>query len=221
MQTGTHPLEDGPQHCALRFRYSCFSPEAHDIAISLPICQLPRIHHLLPLGEEKSHAKLMTGHRARSLLHQLAHDLMRCNRHRADICSVEPKADRIERIDVDPFRQPRLAAQKSFQLNAKGAGEGVREGRQQQTRVRLRAGQMCGSMQRNDGFSSAGRAGDASRAREVALDPGPLLRMKKDRPFVPRIIQRAFQFLSCLDQAETALGIRVLKWARRTWRRSQ
>ena len=46
--------------------------EAHDIPIRLPILQLPSVHHLLPLGEQKMQAELIATHSACGLLHQIA-----------------------------------------------------------------------------------------------------------------------------------------------------
>ena len=59
LQPGTNALEDGPQHRALRLREPGLSAEARDIAIRLPALQLPRIHHLLPFGEQKMQAELV------------------------------------------------------------------------------------------------------------------------------------------------------------------
>ena len=75
LQPGTNALEDGPQHLALRFREPRLSAEARDIAIRLPVLQLPGIDDLLPFREQEMLAELVTANRARGLAHQFAYNL--------------------------------------------------------------------------------------------------------------------------------------------------
>ena len=85
LQAGTNALEDRPQHLALGFRQSRLSAEAGDIAIRLPVLQLPGIHHLLPFRQQEMQAELVTAHRIRGLLHQLAQNVSSGNRRRPDM----------------------------------------------------------------------------------------------------------------------------------------
>ena len=55
------------------------------------------------------------------------------------MCLVEPQADGIERVDIDPFRQPGFIAQQPPQLDLQRICQGVGEGRQQDASVGLRA----------------------------------------------------------------------------------
>jgi hypothetical protein len=89
-QPGTNALEDRPQHRSLRLRQPCLSAEARDIAVRLPALQLPRIHHLLPFGEQKMQAELVATHGFGGFLHQLAHDLAAGNCRLPDVRFVEP-----------------------------------------------------------------------------------------------------------------------------------
>ncbi len=56
----------------------------------------------------------------------------------------------------------------------------------------MRAGEMNGAMERDDGLSCAGRTGDAGGAAVCSLHDTALCRMKEYGPFIPRILERAF-----------------------------
>ena len=215
LQPGTNALEDRPQHRALRLREPRLSAEPRDIAIRLPVLQLPRIHHLLPFGEEKMQAELVAAHGARSLLHQLAHYLAAGDRRRPDVRLVEPKTDGIERVNINPFRETRLIAQQPLQLGLQRIRQRVGESRQQDAGVGMRARQMGGTVQRHDGLACAGRTGDARRAGVVALHPLPLLGVQEDRPLLPREIESALQLLHIRHHAEAALRIGMIEGIRR------
>ena len=81
-QPGTNALEDRPQHHALCLLEPSLSAETRDIAILLPVLQLPGINHLLPFGEEKMQAELMSANGTRGLLQQLADNLAAGDRRR-------------------------------------------------------------------------------------------------------------------------------------------
>ena len=66
-------------------------------------------------------------------------------------------------------------------------------------------------MQRHDGFSCPGRTRNPGRTGEGSLDKVSLGRMQKDRPLVPRIVERLLQFFCVGQNAEAALGVRVSK----------
>ena len=70
LQPGANALEDRPQHRALRLRQPRLSAEPRDIAIRLPVLQLPGIDHLLPFGEQKMQAELVAADGTRGLLQQ-------------------------------------------------------------------------------------------------------------------------------------------------------
>ena len=124
-----------------------------------------------------------------------------------DVRLVKPKTDGVERVNIDPFRETRFVAEQSPQLGLQGIGQRVGEGRQQDSRVRIRARQMCGPVQRHDGLARARRAGNARRAGIVSLDQLPLLGVQEDRPLLPGKVERALQLLDIRHHAEPALGI--------------
>src|SRR5262245_52655996 len=96
LQPGASSLEDGPQHNTLRLRKARLSAEARDIAICLPVLQLPCVHAVLPFRQQEALAELMTGHGSRSVSHQLAQHLVAGNGRRPDVRLVEPKTDSVE-----------------------------------------------------------------------------------------------------------------------------
>ena len=203
------------KHLALRLREPRLPAEARDIAIRLPVLQLPRIHHLLPFGEQKMQAELVAADGTRGLFQQLAHDLAAGDRRRPDVRLVEPKADGVERVNIDPLGETRFVAQQSLQLGLQRIRQRVGEGRQQDAGVGMRARQMGGPVQRHDGLARARRAGDARRAGVVALHPLPLLGVQEDRPLLPREIEGALQLLDVRHHAEAALGVGMIEGIRR------
>jgi hypothetical protein len=70
---------------------------------------------------------------------------------------------------------------------------------------------MHGAVKRHNGLAGARRARDAGWPGVIALDPLPLFGMQEDRPFLPREIEGALQFLHVGHHAETALGVGMLK----------
>ena len=132
----------------------------------------------------------------------------------ADVRLVEPQADGVERVNVDPLRQARLAAQQPLQLGVQRVGQRVGEGGQQDAGVGMRARQMRGPVQRDDGLARARRTGDAGRAGVVALHPLPLLGVQEDRPLLPREIEGALQLLDIGHHAEAALGVGMVERVR-------
>src|SRR5262245_1653943 len=65
LQPSSNAHEDGPQHFALRLRQSRLSAEAGNIAIYLPVLQLPGVDYLLPFCEQEMLAELVTTDRIR------------------------------------------------------------------------------------------------------------------------------------------------------------
>ena len=160
-------------------------------------------------------AELVAADGIRGLLHQLAHDLAAGNRRRPDVRLVEPQADGVERVNIDPLRETRLTAQQPLQLGLQRIRQRVGEGRQQDAGVGMRARQMGGPVQRHDGLACARRTGDARRPGVVALHPLPLLGVQEDRPLLPREIEGALQLLDVRHHAEAALGIGMIERIRR------
>ena len=132
-----------------------------------------------------------------------------------DVRLVEPQADGVERVNINPLRETRFVAQQSLQLGLQRIRQRVGEGRQQNAGVGMRARQMGGPVQCDDGLARARRTGDARRAGVVALHPLPLLGMQEDRPLLPGEIEGALQLLDIRHHAEAALGVGMIEGIRR------
>jgi hypothetical protein len=59
-------------------------------------------------------AEVVTANRICRLAYQFAYEFLVGNRWGPDVCLVEPKANGVERVNVNPFRQAGFAAQKPF-----------------------------------------------------------------------------------------------------------
>ena len=116
-----------------------------------------------------------------------------------------------ERVNINPFREARFIAQQSLQLGLQRIRQRVGERRQQDAGVGVRARQIGGPMQRNDGLARACRAGDTRRAGIVAFHPLALLGVQEDCPLLPGEIEGAFQFLHIRHDAEPPLGIGMIE----------
>jgi len=71
--------------------------------------------------------------------------------------------------------------------------------------------QRDGAVKRDDRLAGAGGTRYPRRAAVGALDQAALRRVQEDRPFLPRIVQRPFQFLEIGQNAEPALRIGMLE----------
>src|SRR5262249_5554747 len=75
LEPSSNALEDRPQHLTLCLWEPCLSAETSNIAVCVPIPQLPGIDHLLPLCEQEMLAELVTLDRTRGLADEFAYDL--------------------------------------------------------------------------------------------------------------------------------------------------
>ena len=135
LQPGTNTLKDGPQHLSLCLREPRLPAEARDIAICFPALQLPGIYDLLPLGEEEMLTELVVAERAGRFFHQFAQHFAAGDRRLSNVSLVEPKADGVERVNVDPFCQTRFARQAVASAWSERIRQRVGERRQQDTGV--------------------------------------------------------------------------------------
>ena len=87
----------------------------------------------------------------------------------------------------------------------------VGENGEEHPRFGMGAGQMHGAVQRHNGLARAGGAGDAGWPGVVALHPLALFGMQEDRPFLPREIEGALEFLDVRHHTEAALGVGMIK----------
>jgi len=62
-------------------------------------------------------------------------------------------------------------------------------------------------MQCNDGFPRTGRTSHSCGATVGALNQSALCWMEEDNPFVPGIVEGAFEFFKALDHPEAAPGV--------------
>ena len=76
-----------------------------DVAIRLPGVQLPGIDDLLPFGRQEVQAELVPADGRRCLAQQRVDVLRDASRHRPELRLVEPDAEALERVNVDPLRR--------------------------------------------------------------------------------------------------------------------
>ena len=110
-------------------------------------------------------------------------------------------------MDGDPVGDVRLVAGQGPQPYAQRIRQGLREGRQQDTCLRVSPGQGNRPVQCHDRLARARTAAYPGGSVVVALDQPSLRRMQEDRPFLPREIERPFEFLDIRQHAEPALRV--------------
>ena len=140
LQPAANPLEDGPQHRALRLRQPGLAAEAGDIAIRSQVSNCQASTTCSHSVSRKCRLNLWPPTAFGRFTEQFPHALAAGERDRPAVRLVEPKTDGIERVNVDAFAKARLAADQSFQLGVQRVRQRVGEGRQQHTRV----GMCCG-----------------------------------------------------------------------------
>ena len=64
-------------------------------------------------------------------------------------------------------------------------------------------------LKRDHGLAGARRAGDTRRTGKAALDDVALRGMQEHRPFLPRVLERGFEFRHVVDHAEATQRIRM------------
>lgn len=111
----------------------------------------------------------------------------------------------------DPGGKLRFVPSQPVQLHRQGGGQGCREGGQRHTGRRLPPGQDDRTMECHDGLAGPGRTGNAHRAVVAALHQPTLGRVQEHGPAVPGRIQRPLQLLHIVQDAEAALGVRVVE----------
>ena len=114
LQSAADSLEDRPQHGSLRLRQAGLAPEPGHIMIRLPCFQLPGIDYLLPFGQQKMQAKLVTVHGTRASTHQLTDNFAGGDRWLSNVRFVEPKPDGVKRMNIYAFAKSRLVADQSL-----------------------------------------------------------------------------------------------------------
>src|SRR5437870_1876980 len=97
------------------------------------------------------------------------------------------------------------------ELRSQGVRKCIRESCEQYARLPVVPREMHSPVQSDDRLTRARRTRDPRRAVEIALDQLSLRRMEKDRPFVPRIVQRSCQLLDVGHHTEATLHVRMLE----------
>ncbi len=146
---------------------------------------------------------------------QIPNHLASGNRRLPYMRPIQPQADRIERVNVDPFSETRLIAEQAPELGVQRMSQRLGEGGEQNARFRIRPRQVSRPVQRHDRLARSGRSGDTRRAIEVALHQLALLGMQKDRPLLPRKLESALQLFEVLHDPEAPLGVGMLEGAAR------
>lgn len=112
---------------------------------------------------------------------------------------------------INTFGQLWLMGQQTVEFVAQGMGKRIAQGREQNPRVWIGAGQMYCPVQGDNSFSRSCGATYLDRSVEAALHQGALIGMKEDQPLVPWVVQGTLQLFRAAHEAETTLGVRVLK----------
>ena len=99
----------------------------------------------------------------------------------------------------------RLVVDQAPELHAERIRQRIRETGKKDSRVGIRAGEMNGTMKRDDGFPGAGRSRDTGRAAVPALHNPALCRMQEDGPLFPWKFERPFELFRVLHEAETGV----------------
>src|ERR1035438_4753607 len=115
-------------------------------------------------------------------------------------------------MNLKPLPKPRFVTDKRSEFRSESVRQRIGKSCQQHPGVRIGPSEEDGAMQCNDGLARSRRASHPRRAAVIALNQGALRRMQKDRPFVPGVIERAFQFLCVGHGAEAALGVGMCEW---------
>jgi hypothetical protein len=71
------------------------------------------------------------------------------------VCLVEPKANGVKRVNINPFREARFIAQQPLQLGLQRIRKRIGKGRQQDAGVGMHTRQMSGAVQRDYGLTCA------------------------------------------------------------------
>ena len=209
VQAIAHPGEDRPEHRTLRFRQAGLAAQPHDIPVVLPAFELPRIDHLAPLGPQEVGAERVPPDLGGRQVDQRAHLTFGDQGRRPEVRLVEAPADAAHRVHLQPLGDAGLVVDQAPEPHAQRVRQRVGEGGEEDAGIGMRAGEMNGAVERHDGLSGAGRAGDAGRAAVCVLHDSALRRMQEDRPLLPRELERALQLVGVLDQAEPALSVGV------------
>ncbi len=206
-QTGPHALENRPQDLALLAADAGLAAEPGDIAVVLPSRELPRVDDLAPLADQEPRREPVPLNLRSGLAQQRLDQRRRGDVRLTERRRVEVVSDPRHRMDGDPVGDLRLVAGQGPQPDAQRVCQGLREGRQQHACLRVSPGQGNRPVQCHDRLARAGAAADPGGSVVVTVDQPPLRRMQEDRPFVPRVIERPFQFLDIGQHPELALRV--------------
>ena len=148
---------------------------------------------------------------ARGLVEQLPY--LACGRqHRStEVGFVEPSRDATHRAHLETIGEAWLVADQTGHPDTQHLRERLREGRQENSGVTMRTGEVDSPMQRHDGLPGTGRAGDTGRTVVVAFHHASLGRMEKYNPALPRVIEGPPQLLHIGHHSEASLRVRVRK----------
>ncbi|TDQ53191.1 hypothetical protein EV658_1451 [Phaeovulum veldkampii DSM 11550] len=210
-QPSADALKDGPQGFALLAANPGLPPEARHVAVILPRPKLPGVHDVVPLSDQELGREPVSFDFSCCFRDQRLDQCSRCDLRLPKPLGIKVIPNCRDRLHDNPRRNQGLIAHEAGQLAAQGIRQRLGERRQQDLGRRIGAGKMDRTMQRHDGFSCPGRTRNPGRTGEGSLDKVSLGRMQKDRPLVPRIVERLLQFFCVGQNAEAALGVRVSK----------
>ena len=206
-KTRPHALENRPQDLALLAADAGLAAEPGDIAVVFPTRELPRVDDLAPLADQEPRREPVPLDLRGGLAQQGLDQRRRGDVRLAERRRVEVVSDPRDRMDGDPVGDLRLVAGQGPQPDPQRVCQRLREGRQQHACLRVSPGQGNRPVQCHDRLARARTAAYPGGSVVVALDEPPLRRMQEDRPFVPRVIERPFEFLDIGQHAEPALRV--------------
>ena len=140
---------------------------------------------------------------------QRPHLILGDQARRPEVRLVKAPADAAHRVHLQPFGDAGLIVDQAPEPHAQRVRERVREGGEEDPGVGMRAGEMDGTVKRDDRLSCAGRSRNAGRAIVCAIHNPALGRVQEDGPLLPREFERALQLVYVLHQAEAALRVWV------------
>src|SRR5882724_11797578 len=114
-------------------------------------------------------------------------------------------------MNFEPFPKARFVADQCPEFRSQCVRQRIGKGGEQHPSVWIRSSKEDSTMHRNKRLARACRTRRARWTVIIALNQSALRWMQEHCPFVPGVIQGAFQFLDVGHHAEAALCVRVLE----------
>src|SRR5947209_1762167 len=123
--------------------------------------------------------ELVSLHGSAGVAQELSDRFTGCDLRVAEVHLVEPRADRIHRMYLQPFSKAWFVADQPPELRSKGIRQSVGESGEQYPGVRIGPGKKDGAMQRDNGLACACRTRNPGWAVVIPLNQCALGWMKE------------------------------------------